>query len=86
LYFDGDNLFWTKRADQVQKQNGKGWERVNALAGIQQHVVSLDAAVSRHRMLRSEATPENLSVEKLFCSGMWKEGYKAGGFTKLIKP
>ena len=78
MYFEGDNLFWTKKADQVQKKNGKGWERVNALAGIQQHVVSPDAAVFAHRMLRSKAIK--------VCLGMWKEGYKAGGFTKLIKP
>jgi hypothetical protein len=87
-YFEGDNLFWTKKADQVQWKNGKGWERVNALAGIQQHVVSPDAAVFSHRTLRSEANPESPTavVEKLSCSGMWKEGYKAGGLTKLIKP
>ena len=78
MYFEGDNLFWTKKADQVQKKNGKGWERVNALAGIQQHVVSPDAAVFAHRMLRSKAIK--------VCLGMWKEGYKAGDFTKLIKP
>lgn len=41
-----------------------------------------------HRTLRSEANPESPAavVEKLSCSGMWKEGYKAGGLTKLIKP